>query len=82
MESLDGDFVVRLDEQSIVDLCHPLTESLLLGRHFMLLGCCEHIAMVIIVLDTYEMIVYNVEGWLKSVIGVASWEVWSVFYAH
>jgi hypothetical protein len=23
-----------LDEQSIVDMCHPLTEGLLLGGHF------------------------------------------------
>lgn len=31
MDSLERYFVVRLDEQNIVDLCHPLTEGLLLG---------------------------------------------------
>ena len=37
MDSLEGNLVVRLNEQSIVDLCHPLNERLLLSRHFILL---------------------------------------------
>lgn len=54
MDSLEGDFVVRLDEQSIVDPCHPLTERLLLGGHFVMLYiCCEYIATVILVFQTY-----------------------------